>query len=420
MQKLFFLLLFINLLNSGFSQGKIENTNQNNAPAIPSTVTNSVNSGNTYYLDTIQIIPIESDKDVKSMQLEEKKSQPKSNSSVKNKSRAKSDNDAFFESEKKEETSGLESSTAVAAQQFSLIYLKTRMQDTRRSPTIEQQAQLDKTVENLKNINQSSFDYHLKKFIAGNYNLDLKDHLTNAYIQNSTNSEVLNQMVAVSIIESDTSNTNFLLNQLIDNKILDQSYIDYGNDILVSAPTNSTLITHSFNDSYGVLFNQFSNSIRPDVTIIDLDFCQSTHYRKQLEKKGYKIPANTVVDTAFFFDFLKLNSSKPIAISLTLPKNYFQNAPIDLYTNGLVFTNIYDSESNVDLYENKMNKKVMAQNSGTSKKLALNYLPVLFDIRKKYSELKQTEKVREVDKLIDSIAKSSKKENQINNMKNKN
>ena len=105
MQKLFFLLLFINLLNSGFSQGKIENTNQNNAPAIPSTVTNSVNSGNTYYLDTIQIIPIESDKDVKSMQLEEKKSQPKSNSSVKNKSRAKSDNDVFFESEKKEETS---------------------------------------------------------------------------------------------------------------------------------------------------------------------------------------------------------------------------------------------------------------------------------------------------------------------------
>jgi hypothetical protein len=67
-----------------------------------------------------------------------------------------------------------------------------------------------------------------------------------------------------------------------------------------------------------------------------------------------------------------------------------------------------------------MNKKVMAQNSGTSKKLALNYLPVLFDIRKKYSELKQTEKVREVDKLIDSIAKGSKKENQINNMKNKN
>jgi len=40
--------------------------------------------------------------------------------------------------------------------------------------------------------------------------------------------------------------------------------------------------------------------------------------------------------------------------------------------------------------------------------------------RHKYSELKQTEKVREVDKLIDSIAKGSKKENQINNMKNKN
>jgi hypothetical protein len=67
-----------------------------------------------------------------------------------------------------------------------------------------------------------------------------------------------------------------------------------------------------------------------------------------------------------------------------------------------------------------MNKKVMAQNSETSKKLAFNYLPVLFDIRKKYSEMQQTEKVREVDKLIDSIAKSSKKENQINNMKNKN
>jgi len=294
------------------------------------------------------------------------------------------------------------------------------MQDSRRSPTREQQIQLDKMVENLKNIDQNSIEYHLKKFVAGNYNIDLKDHLMAAYRLNSTNSEVLNQMVAVSIIESDTAKAKTLFNQLIENKQLDQSYIDYGSDMLVSTPTNSTLITHSFNDSYGVIYNQFSNALRTDVTVINLDFCQSADYRKQLQQKGYKIPVKTVIDTAFFSDFLKLNSNKPIAISLTLPKYYFQNAPIDLYTNGLVFTNISNSESNVDLYENKMNKKVMAQNSETSKKLAFNYLPVLFDIRKKYSEIQQTEKVREVDKLIDSIAKSSKKENQINNMKNKN
>jgi len=85
MQKLVFLLIVINLLNLGFSQGKIENTNQNNAPAIPqsSTFTNSVNTSNNFNLDTLQFIHVVEDEEI--IQSEENLSQPKSNSSIKKK-----------------------------------------------------------------------------------------------------------------------------------------------------------------------------------------------------------------------------------------------------------------------------------------------------------------------------------------------
>jgi hypothetical protein len=420
MHKLFFILLFINLLNTVLSQGKIENTNQNNAPAIPqsSTFTNSVNTSNNFNLDTLQFIHVVEDEEI--IQSEEYLSQPKSNSSIKKKTRTKSDDNSFSESDKKEEKSEKESSSINVSQQFSTIYELSRMQDSRRSPTREQQIQLDKMVENLKNIDQNSIEYHLKMFVAGNYNIDLKDHLMAAYRLNSTNSEVLNQMVAVSIIESDTAKAKTLFNQLMVNKQLDQSYIDYGSDMLVSTPTNSTLITHSFNDSYGVIYNQFSNALRTDVTVINLDFCQSADYRKQLQQKGYKIPVKTVIDISFFSDFIALNSDKTIALSLTLPKSYFLNSPIDLFTSGLVFCNVSESSSNLDLFEKSMHKKVLFRNDVTSKKLALNYLPILLEIRKAYTEMKQTEKVREVDKLIDAIATGSKSEKQIHQMKNKN
>jgi len=103
MQKLVFLLIVINLLNLGFSQGKIENTNQNNAPAIPqsSTFTNSVNTSNNFNLDTLQFIHVVEDEEI--IQSEENLSQPKSNSSIKKKTRTKSDDNSFSESDKKEE-----------------------------------------------------------------------------------------------------------------------------------------------------------------------------------------------------------------------------------------------------------------------------------------------------------------------------
>jgi hypothetical protein len=250
--------------------------------------------------------------------------------------------------------------------------------------------------------------------------MDLKDHLTKAYEQKSTDSDVLNQLMAVAIIESDTVRAKMLFNQLMENNILGQAFIDYGSDVLVSAPAHSTLITHSFSDSYGVFYNQFSNSLRPDVTVINLDFCQSDYYRTQLQKKGYNIPPKTVIDTSFFSDFIGRNSDKIFAISLTVPKNYILSSPIELYTNGLVFSNKTEFESNVDLFEKKLNKKVLYQSSKTSKNLAFNYIPILLEIRKKYSEQGQIEKEREVDKLIDSIANSSNRENQINKMKNNN
>jgi hypothetical protein len=305
-------------------------------------------------------------------------------------------------------------------QNFSIVYDETRTQRNQRNPTVIQQEYLNKTLQTVKSIDSTSFDYYLMKVKAGNYDVNNHYYLVKANDLNSSHPDVQKQFLAFYIINGDTSSTEIMLKNQVTNKEISTEFINYGIDLLNSTPQNSTLITHSFEDTYSVLLHQLNNQMRQDVTIINLDFCQSKKYRDLLVDKGYKFDYNGTIDTRFLADFVSLNSTKNIALSMTLPKDYFLNQSVELGICGLVFIPTY--ESNIDdynqrLWENQLTKKVLFVDTDKGKQLSKNYLPLLLELSQLYEAKKQFDKKREIDDWITKIGKKTNVSDQLKKLK---
>lgn len=410
-------MIFFGSIQFCFTQGKLENatnnSNSNSAPVLYeiNTISNS-NSAIPTIQDTIQVELDDNDSFKESSKKEESKK-------VKTKQQ-KAASVALKDKSILEKNEASASTMEVLNQNFSSVYDEIRMQGNQRNPTAEQQEELNKTLQTIETIDSNSFDYHIMKVKAGNYEVNNFYHLAKANQLNALNIEVQRQLLAYYTITADTTSMKLTLDNQFKNKQIPTEHIDYGSDVINSLPLNSTVITHSFDDSYSVLFHQLSNQERQDVTVINLDFCQSKNYRDLLVKKGYQIAYDGKIDTKFLADFVVQNPSKNINLAMTLPKDYFLNQTEALAICGLVFTpgnEMSLEDFNQSLWETRLSKKVLFTETELGKRLSKNYLPLLLDLSQYYQEKNQLDKKREIDYWITKIGKKTNVSDQLKKLK---
>jgi hypothetical protein len=413
----FFLIFLIGSVQFSHAQGKVENatnnTNSNNASTLfeINTITNS-NSALPIIQDTIQLNINDNDSYIETEKIQEikkvKSKQQKAPSVV--------IKDKIVTEKKELNTSNLNSLN----QSFSAVYDETRMQGNQRNPTPEQQKELNKTLQTIETIDSNSFDYHIMKVKAGNYEVNNYYHLAKANELNASHPELQKQILAYQIITADSTEIKSSLNYQVENQQIAPEFINYGADLLYSSPQNSTLITHSFDDTYSVLFNQLNKKERKDVTVINLDFCQSKEYRELLSKKGYQLNYKGAIDTKFLSDMVSLNPTKKIALSMTLPKDYFLNQTQELEIYGLVFIPSMEEDfttENQSLWEKGLTKKILVSDTELAKRLSKNYLPLLLELSQLYQSKNQWEKKREVDEWMMKIGKKTNVSDQLKKLK---
>lgn len=282
-------------------------------------------------------------------------------------------------------------------------------QRIQRTPTGAQQKAMDDAVKSLENSAPNSFEYHYYKYVAGNYNVSLIDHLNKAEAIRPNNTDVQIQKAAYYHIKKNSSKTKEYLNKLVTSKRLDDKLKFYAEDLLLSVPKNGTLVTHGFDDTYSVLYTQLKFSVRTDVRVISLDMIQSEEYRNTLKAEGYVIPSRTTVDVSFFKEFVSKNESKNIAVSLTTPKEYFKPIQGSLYLTGLVFeyhSSDYDNlHQNQTLWEKKLKKYPVEKATDEKlKELSSNYLPMLLVLYKHYKSSGETDKLESVDSALTKVS----------------
>ena len=410
-------MIFFGSIQFCFTQGKVENatnnSNSNSAPVLfeMNTISNS-NSAIPTIQDTIQVELDDNDSFKESSKKEESKK-------VKTKQQ-KAASVALKDKSILEKNEASASTMEVLNQNFSSVYDEIRMQGNQRNPTPEQQEELNKTLQTIEAIDSNSFDYHIMKVKAGNYEVNNYYHLAKANELNALNLEVQRQLLAYYTITADTTFMKLTLDNQFKNKQIPTEHIDYGSDVINSLPLNSTVITHSFDDSYSVLFHQLSNQERQDVTVINLDFCQSKNYRDLLVKKGYQIAYDGKIDTKFLADFVVQNPSKNINLAMTLPKDYFLNQTETLAICGLVFSlgnEMSLEDFNQSLWETRLSKKVLFTETELGRRLSKNYLPLLLNLSQYYQEKNQLDKKREIDDWITKIGKKTNVSDQLKKLK---
>lgn len=320
----------------------------------------------------------------------------------------------------------IQSSAAVsetAVKSISISKIQASQNRTQRSPSPQFQQQMDDGVKTLEAHAPESFEFHFYKYLAGNYNIQLAEHLLKAEQLKPNNSDVQIQKAAYYIILSDSVNAVSYLKKIEQSTRISKEALAYAEDIVLSAPENGTLITHGFDDSYASYYIQYANKQRPDLTIVSLDFLQSDVFRDNLKKKGYVLPENKIIDVNYLKLFCELNEKKSIAISLTTPKEYLNAVSQNIFIVGLVaeyhkdltFNNFYRNDY---LWNEVLQKKLV--NSAVTEKgrqLSANYLPMMIYLSKIYGEVKEVEKQNEVEKAIEKVAVQSNKYEQVRTLK---
>ncbi len=291
-------------------------------------------------------------------------------------------------------------------------------QITSRTPTLEQQAEMNTAIDYYKLNAPESFEYHYFTYAAGNYNLDLISHLEKAKELKPTNSDVIVQMAAYHTIISDTSASTKELSQLVQMGKIEADVLTYDNALLNSVSTNGVLLTHGFDDAFGSLYLQQNNNVRKDIKIVSLDLMQSKVYRDSLQKDGFQMPNSQVVDVQFFQDFCAQNQSKNLNLSLTFPKPYLQPQINQLEVQGLVY--VFKDLSKNNFSENQQIWKKINQSKAfesvhteKGKQLTANYLPMLFYLRDLYEKQNKKNEIPPIDKAIEKIGIQTNKLKQI-------
>lgn len=305
---------------------------------------------------------------------------------------------------------------------FSYAKDQSAQQRMQRTPSPEQQQEMDDAVGYFETNAPNSFEHHYFKYVSGNYDVSLISHLRKAESIRPGNADVKVQLAAYYIIKRETDSAANYVNDIMKSGRLEQNVIHYGTDILSSVPKNGVLITHGFDDTYSVWKKQKIDGMRKDVTLISLDFMQSKYYRDLLKKDGFKLPESSTINVEYLQEFCKLNASKRLSISMTTPKEYFVPIQSKLYVTGLVFEYHEDEfnnfERNDKLWNDVLSKHLVDNATDEkSKQLSANYLPMILQLRKVYGQKGEQKKVDEMDAAADKVSLQCKKYEQVQELK---
>ncbi len=293
--------------------------------------------------------------------------------------------------------------------------------NTRKTPTADQNQKMNNLVKQYEKINSQSFEYNYYTYKAGNYDVEKIDYLRRAEALKPQNTDVQIQLAAYYFIKDDTDSAAMYLQKLVDVNRIDSTALNYGKDLLASVSENGVLFTHGFDDSYACAYLQKAENYRNDVTLLPFEFFQSAFFLNRIKEVNTEFKSINIIDNEYFNNLLLNNKNKNIHISLSFPKDYILLFEFPIYIKGLTFVieNIQNEliNRNIDFYESTAKNLMINANSDKAKQLSVNYLPMLFLLKDYYEESENVSKVMELDGLINKIAIQSGKNEKIEQLK---
>ncbi len=285
-------------------------------------------------------------------------------------------------------------------------YTSFNQQRNQRSMNETQKETMDDLLRDLASSNPESFESYFFYYLNGQNDLTRSRALLKANELKPTDAMLQKEMMSYYVLVNKPDETRKALLNLSQNGVYSNSTGSYGEDLVNSAPENSTLITHGKEDSYAALYAQRVKREREDVDILSLEWLTSPQYRLKMKASGWNLPTSEFVDTRYLQELCHLNKDKSIAISMTLPKEYLIPILDKLYVSGLVFeykevpTDM--TVRNEQLWNSTLNKDLIITKDND---LVKNYLPMLFQLKQAYEANGDSDAVNKIDAIINDLTK---------------
>lgn len=264
-------------------------------------------------------------------------------------------------------------------------YLEKRASfESSRTKTISStnQAELDRIVNILEENAPASYEYHLVKYINGNYDLSLKDHLFKAYELRPDDPFMAEQMFAYYVLTDDKGKQKEIASRL--KRKYSANVSKYYTE-LTSTSGIGALFLSGEEDAYPVLVLQASGLIDSKITVVNMDFLQNDIYRKRIQKKLGMSNVPFVKNESMFIATALSALGNKAFISTTVSQAYIKEPAGQCYLTGLHYQyQCNDQEKALIDFWVKAQKTLTGidLDSRYEKSLYSNYLPPLLTLYK--------------------------------------
>ena len=244
----------------------------------------------------------------------------------------------------------------------------------------ENQLELDRIVTILAENAPNSYEYHLVKYVNGNFDASAAIHLLEAYKLKPNSTEVLREMFGYYAMMNDQTKTKEIAS-VLKNQYTTAEFAYY--ESLFSTSTGTFYLFSGESDAYPALVLQSLGKIRSNATIINLDFLQNDAYRKRIQSQVGGLNMKFLGNEAAFVSAMINAKSSTFCVSTTVSQNYLGSLVSSMTITGLVYQkDAQDQKARLQKFWNQVQPTfeslILSGSSGNA--LYGNYLPPLLTL----------------------------------------
>ncbi len=190
-------------------------------------------------------------------------------------------------------------------------------QETRKAMKDKDQKQLNRILGILEQNSPNSFDYHLVKYINGNYDFSEEEHLLKAFEMRPTDPIVNREMFAYYHLKNDHAKTNAFAPAILrQHPLLTKHYFKQ----LSKSHKGGYLLCSGEGDAFPFMALQDKGDVSVDIEVIALDFLQNETYEKKIQKQFGITESFTGNEKAFVSALVK-KAGKQMKVSTTVSQS---------------------------------------------------------------------------------------------------
>lgn len=246
----------------------------------------------------------------------------------------------------------------------------------------ENQKELDRLVSVLEENAPNSYEYHLVKYINGNYDLSFKEHLFKAYELKPDTREVKREMFGYYALIGDNAKQKEFAKRI--ESTYSKNTLNYYK-LLTSNSKMKTLFLSGEEDAYPLMVLQSLGKVRSNIHLINLDFLVNEKYRISTQKKIGMSNARFLGRESTFMNSALSALLDKAFISTTISQSYISAQAENCYLTGLHYQ-YRCSNQVVELTkfwkDGEQNLSALTLNSSSEKRLYSNFLPPLLTLYK--------------------------------------